>query len=523
MNRRAFVTASAGALLAPRSARGADANITVLINEPIGTISPMVHGHFVEHLGGVVYDGIWVGENSKIPNVAGLRKSLLDALKKIRAPLFRWPGGCFADSYNWRDGIGPSSQRPRRSNFWINRPSLDKAGNHPAKYDPNTFGTNEFMRFCREAGGAPYLAANVRSASPREFYEWVEYCNAPTGATTLSDQRGAPPFNVEYWGIGNESWGCGGNFTPEEYSAEFRKFTAWVPSFGVPLKLIPAGPNGADLDWSRGFFSSMARKGPRMLGRVWGWALHYYCRTSGNGQALDFTVDDYYELLAKANVMESLIAGHWAVMGEFDRERRVKLVVDEWGAWHRDGPDLPPHMLFGYNTTMRDALISAITLDTFHRHADKVAMANVAQLVNCIHSLFIAYEDRFWVSPNYHVFDMYKDHQNGQAIRAVFGAPSAPKSAPGLAGSASVNGKTLVITCSHAHHDKTHPVEISVPGAKIVSARADILAGDTMQAHNSMAEPDHVKLKPASATVSGSTIRLDLQPVSVALIVATLA
>jgi len=302
MNRRTFIAASAGALVAPRASQAAEASITVLTNEPIGTISPLLHGHFVEHLGGVVYDGIWVGENSKIPNIAGLRKSLVDALKKINAPVFRWPGGCFADSYDWKDGVGPRDKRPTRTNFWIRSLRKDTPDG-PSKYDPNTFGTNEFMRFCKEIGAEAYLAANVRGGTPRDFNEWVEYCNSPENSTTWARVRGGAPFNVQYWGIGNESWGCGGDFTPEEYSVEFRKFTSWVPAFGTPLRYIPAGPNSGDLNWSRGFFSSLNAKSPRLLSRVWGWALHYYCRTEGTGEALDFTTDQYYELLGKADRM----------------------------------------------------------------------------------------------------------------------------------------------------------------------------------------------------------------------------
>src|SRR5574338_502003 len=220
-----------------QSTHAADSRIEVLLGEEIGTISPNIYGHFAEHLGGVVYDGIWVGENSKVPNTGGIRTALVDALKRIKAPVIRWPGGCFADSYNWRDGVGPRAQRPKRTNFWANSGQI-RNGTGPATYDPNEFGTNEFMRFCQLAGGAPYFAANVRSGTPREFYEWVEYCNSPAGSTTLAQLRGGEPFNVQYWGIGNESWGCGGDFTGEEYSTEFRKFTSWVPGFGVPLKYI---------------------------------------------------------------------------------------------------------------------------------------------------------------------------------------------------------------------------------------------------------------------------------------------
>src|SRR5262249_27403970 len=228
-----------GMLLAPRRTRAADSRIEILVDEPIGKISPDVYGHFTEHIGGVVYDGIWVGEDSKIPNIGGIRTALVEHMRRLKPPVVRWPGGCFADSYNWRDGIGPRAQRPRRTNFWINDSFMQRAPDGPQKFDPNQFGTNEFARFCQLIGAQPYLADIVRSLTPRDFYEWVEYCNAPGGRTTLSDQRTAngdpEPFRVRYWGVGNESWGCGGNFTPEEYATEFRRFTAWVPDYGVRL------------------------------------------------------------------------------------------------------------------------------------------------------------------------------------------------------------------------------------------------------------------------------------------------
>src|SRR5271169_347768 len=200
---------------AAAQARTVDAHIEVLIDEPLGTISPNIYGHFTEDLGGVLYDGLWVGENSKIANVNGIRKSVIDHMRTIKAPVVRYPGGCFADSYDWRDGIGPRDQRPRRTNFWANDDPKQPADH---KYDPNQFGTNEFVQFCKLVGAEPYLAANVRSLPAEAFYRWVEYCNSPAGSTTLADQRAAfgsaEPYNVRYWGVGNESWGCGGNFTP---------------------------------------------------------------------------------------------------------------------------------------------------------------------------------------------------------------------------------------------------------------------------------------------------------------------
>lgn len=521
MNRRSFVSATAAALLAPRSGRAAQGSATVLLKEQIGTISPLVHGHFVEHLGGVVYDGIWVGEKSKIPNVAGIRKALIDDLRRIRAPLFRWPGGCFADSYDWRDGVGPREKRPKRLNFWAGVGMLAKLDNHPAKHEPNEFGTNEFMRFVQEVGGKPYIAANLRGMTAREFNDWVDYCNAPLGSTSWSEVRGTPPFNVEFWGIGNESWGCGGDFRPEEYAVEFRRFTSWVPGFGVPLKFIPAGPNGGDLNWSRGFFEALVRKSPGLLRRVWGWALHYYCGTTGG--PVEFSTEEYYELLGRAVRMEQLIRDHWAVMGEYDREHRVKFAIDEWGAWHKAGSEVAPHHLFGQIGTMRDAVIAGLTLDIFHRHADKVAMTCVAQLVNCIHSLFIAHEDKMLRTPNYHVFDLYKDHQNGTAVRAVFAGPLSAK-APRLDGSASLHEKEkrLVVTCTHADAAEPLAVDLRLDGAAAKSARGFVLAGKP-QDHNTFAEPERVQPRPLAVQASQSRLSFELPPCAVAAIHVDLA
>ena len=233
---------------APKAISSVDSRIEILIGESLGTISPDIYGHFTENLGGVIYDGMWVGENSKVPNIDGIRTKLIEEMRKIKAPVVRYPGGCFADSYDWRDGIGPADKRPRRTNFWSDGEESGAPTSH--KYDPNQFGTNEFVHFCKLIEAQPYLAANVRSLSAGEFYRWVEYCNSPAGATTLADIRAAAgyvePFNVRFWGVGNESWGCGGNFTPQEYASEFRRFTTWVPHYGQRLFFIASGPNVDD-------------------------------------------------------------------------------------------------------------------------------------------------------------------------------------------------------------------------------------------------------------------------------------
>ncbi|MDX2149619.1 MAG: alpha-L-arabinofuranosidase C-terminal domain-containing protein [Bryobacteraceae bacterium] len=537
MNRRQFLGAIPGAmLLAPRSARGAAGDVSVFLSEPVGTISPYQQGHFVEHLGGVVYDGVWVGEGSKIANIRGVRKALVDAMKPLGKTVVRWPGGCFADSYDWKDGVGPMAQRPRKPNFWMDAGRLRKVEmTHASRNDPNHFGTNEFMRFCRLVECEPYFAANVRSLTAKDFYDWIDYCNAPAGSSTLADKRAAggdkDPYKVRFWGVGNESWGCGGNMTAGEYSVEYRKFTAWVPRYGDQLSFIPSGPNGFDVKWTREFFQRMAEKGRGALRGVWGWAVHYYCGTTGKSST-DFTSDDAYQLLANANRMDQLIRLNWNIMAETDPEHRVKIAVDEWGAWHPDANALAPHHLFGSPQTMRDALVAGLTLDTFQRHADKVAMANVAQLVNCIQTLFLADGDQFCVTPTYHVFAMYKDHQNAQAVRAEFNAPlveytSADKPAKlvRLAGSASVMDKTLTVTAVNTSLTEALPAVVQLHGGTAKEARGEVLAAEDIHVHNNFKNRDAVKpgsLK-VEATDGGGAVRVTLPPMSVVKLQAMLA
>jgi alpha-N-arabinofuranosidase len=281
IGRREFLRSSlatASAFIAAKSlsplawSQSSDSRIEVLLNEPLGEISPNIYGHFTENLSGVVYDGIWIGANSKVPNINGIRKELVDEMRKIKSPVVRFPGGCFADSYDWRDGIGPADKRPRRTNFWNQGESPEAPASH--RYDPNEFGTNEFTHFCKLIGSQPYLAANLRSLPAEEFYRWVEYCNSPAGTTTLADTRAAAgfkePFNVRFWGVGNEAWGCGGNFTPQEYAAEFRRYTTWVPRYGQELSFIGSGPNVDDWSWTRGFFEEIVRQGRSQLRSVYG-------------------------------------------------------------------------------------------------------------------------------------------------------------------------------------------------------------------------------------------------------------
>lgn len=550
INRRLFVRNSAAAAAAlcflpkyrPAFAQSADARIDVIVDEILGTISPNIYGHFVENLSGVVYDGIWVGENSKVPNVNGIRKELVDEMVKIKPAVVRFPGGCFADSYDWRDGVGPVDKRPRRTNFWNGGEAPDAPASH--RYDPNHFGTNEFTHFCRLLGAEPYLAANVRSLPAQEFYRWVEYCNSAAGSTTLADERAAAgfkePFNVKYWGVGNESWGCGGNFTPQEYATEFRRFTTWVPEYGLKLNYIASGPDAANWAWTHGFLEGLLRKGKGQLHNVYGLALHHYAwnlsrgRTQdwneGKGDAVKFDPVDWYELLREGQRMEDLILGHWQVMSEQDPEHLIKLVVDEWGPWYRPGSEATPADQLEQMPTLRDAVFSGMTLDIFNRHPEKVAMANCAQLINCLNSLYLAHENRFVVTPVGHVFAMYAAHQGGQSVRTEFAAPTIhydrdakPATFWGLHGSASLHSKELVLSAVNPNVKDALEAQILTRGARVNSARATVLTAPDIHAHNTFDQKQAVVPQTKDVQVKGGAVAFTFPPASVVSLRLTLA
>jgi alpha-N-arabinofuranosidase len=539
LQRRGFLKIGGAAGLAALAGRhlgiaatAVDSHIEVLVEEPIATISPRIYGHFTEHIGAVIYDGVWVGKNSSIPNTGGIRQALIDKLHEIHAPVIRWPGGCFADSYDWRDGVG--SDRPRRTNFWVDDfdPSL-LSSKAAALYEPNTFGTDEFLRFCKLAGAEPYVAANVRSLSSLEFDHWVEYCNSPAGSTSLADLRAkggsVEPYNVKLWGIGNESWGCGGDFTPQDYATEFRRFTAWVPHYGLPLEYVASGPSDDDLNWTRGFFEKTFSMGDHKLSH---WSIHHYAWnlsrgksndwTAAKGDALQFDLVDWYEIFKQGYLVESIIEDQWAAIGEYDHEHTIKLVIDEYGPWYKKGTESSPLALLGQQVTMRDALFTAFTLDVFNRHADKVSIAACAQLINNLNALFLAHEDKFVVTPNFHVFAMYAAHQGAQALRTQFSSPEARymrdgKAATfwGLNGSASLKNKTLTLTVVNADASGPRETEIVLRGANVDTASAHVLSSADIHAHNSF-EPSQIA-SPVEAQVqnAGSTLHFTFPAASV--------
>lgn len=488
------------------------ATIDILLDEPIATIDPNIYGHFAEHLGECIYDGVWSGEGEAGHLVAGV----VEALRRVRPPVLRWPGGCFADDYHWQDGIGPVASRPRRINIHWGE-----------VVESNEFGTHEFVRLCRALGAAPYFCGNVGSGSPRELRDWVEYCNFPDGTTwsALRAANGDPePFNIHYWGVGNESWGCGGNFTPEEYAAHYRQFSTYLRDFGGESPyLIACGPNRNDHDWTERFFTKLSEK--RGFGRIDGYAPHYYTnnRDARAGTATEYTDDQWYSLLAQATEIETLIVEQRAIMDRFDPERRIGMIIDEWGTWHPPTPGRNPRFLWQQNT-LRDALVAALSLDIFGRHANTVTMANIAQTVNVLQALLLTEGDQVITTPTYHVYDLYQPHQGAQALRVAidtpmigFTAPDGSGSLAGLAGSASLRERTVTFTVVNTQIGAPAEATIALRGGAVSGAIEEIiLTHDDIHAHNTFDAPETVTLgAPRSIAASGTSFTHTFAPQSV--------
>ena len=466
--------------------------VTVDFTHSKGTINRNIYGHFSEHIGGVFYDGLWVGENSGIENIRGFRKALVESFKKINPPALRWPGGCFAETYDWRDGIGPRENRPVRVNWWYS---------HDKRLEPNQVGTHEFMDLCALVGAEPYVAANMTSVTPLHIRNWVEYCNFPKGSTTFAkerEQNGSPePFNVRYWGIGNENWGGGGQMTPEDCAREFIRFSTVINSLNKGnLKFIMCGANGHDVEWTRRLMQEYASRKWHEAA-AYGMSVHYYCGNAGNPVA--FTEEEWYQQLFQADYMQRVLDDHRAAMDEFDPDRKIGLIVDEWGCWHKDGSGPSKgYNLFEQQSTMRDAVVAAMTLNMFNNRCDSVAMANVAQLCNNLHSLYLAGGDHFVETPNYFVFDMFKTHQDAKHLNTIVSAPVMEKEGRRpmqlLSASASQKDGLLTITLANLDVAKSQTVTLgSIGGDLSGEGTVTVLASPDPHDHNSFENPTKVK------------------------------
>ncbi len=493
------------------------ASITLMAREPKSSISPFLHGHFAEHLGELVYPGLWVGPDSQIPNLRGLRAGVVDALRELAPPVLRWPGGCFADAYHWRDGVGPREGRPSRV---TSRWGADEI-------ETNAFGTHEFMDLCREIGAEPWLAANVGSGSPREMAHWVEYCNFP-GGTTLSDARGkngdAKPFDVKFWGIGNENWDCGGKFSAADYAREYRRFESNFPRYQHqdPL-LIGCGPDGNNraeaARWTREFLEELenARR-PRLDG----WDAHFYTWNTGKnfGTATDFSLDEYYGLLQESLKIGDVIDQQRAILDASPIGREAQLIMGEWGIWHApEGDDVP---LLYQSNTLRDAISAAMTLDLFHEKSDKLAVATLAQTVNVLQSLLQTRGDQTIVTPTYHVFSLYRDHRSGQLVPSNWESGEAG-GLPRLSGSASI--KKGVVTLTIVNTGARSPVEatVALPSLTIERASARQMSAPALSACNTFEDPETLQPQTVKVEAQGESLSIALPPASITAISIKLA
>jgi len=525
MNRRSFLRAatcvSAG-LMTTRTAFAADAEIEITLQESGPEISPNLYGHFIEHLGGVIYDGIWVGRNSKIANIDGIRKQFVDDMRSIGAPNLRWPGGCFADGYHWRDGIGDPAARPRTYNYW--QASMPPGYDHT---ETNQFGIHEFMHLCRLTGAEPYLAANMNSGSPGEFHDWVSYCNAPPGTVSLADQRAAngdkASFAIKWWGIGNESWGCGGDMNPGEYANLYRRFVTQYPAYDPKPFFVAVGPRGHqqdyDLGWTTGFLESMYTGGHRS--RVDGLSIHYYTDFRRTKERVaTFDAGGWFDVIREGARVETVIEKHWEILSKYDPEHRIKFVIDEWGVWYPKGEEIAPNYLLSQPLTLRDALHTAVTLDIFNRNADKVTMANVAQTINCIHSLFLAKGDQYVRTPVYSVFEMYRGHMGARLAQMQIhcdelkvpsrnGAGGSATIAH-LSGSASLKDKTLTVTLTNPSLDAPLTTQIHLTSGNVTEGKGTVLTHSEMTAGNTFDRPDKVRPAALPINVRGNGISVTI-------------
>lgn len=472
--------------------------ITLYINEKKtkGHIYPEVYGHFSEHLGRCIYEGLYVGEASEIPNVNGMRKDVVEALKEMKVPVLRWPGGCFADEYHWKDGIGPKEKRKKMVNtHW------------GGVVEDNSFGTHEFFELCKQLGCKTYINGNVGSGTVQEMSEWVEYMTFD-GVSPMAELRKKngqeKPWKVDYFGVGNENWGCGGNMTPEYYGNLYRRYQTYVRQYDekTPLQKICCGANSGDYFWTEGVLKTCFDNAPEQLhGFMNGLSLHYYTVPGDwqkKGSATDFDENDWYLTLKKAAHMEELIKRHGAIMDQYDPEKKIGMMIDEWGAWFDVEPGTNPGFLYQQNT-MRDALVAGLTLDIFNQNCDRVKMACIAQMVNVLQSVILTEGPKMVLTPTYHVFHMYQHHQDSDLVEShaegnrMIG--TGENKVPHISQSVSVSkeGSVNLTVCNLSATDAE---EIQAAFATLTPAKAEacILTGNRND-YNSFEEPEKVARK----------------------------
>lgn len=478
------------------------------------TINKNIYGHFAEHLGHCIYGGFYVGDNNKkIPNKNGIRLDIIDALKKLKVPVLRWPGGCFADTYHWKDGIGPKNQRPSMLNLWWGNVKED-----------NSFGTNEFLNMCEVLGAEPYLSGNVGSGTPQELADWLKYTTHPAGSSPMPELRAKNgrqnPWKVRLWGLGNEAWGCGGNMTVDHYADVYRQYatfmTDWNNSDG--LYRIASGASDDDYNWTEVLMQKLPTKMFDALG------LHHYAVIDWNkkGSSTEFTEGEYFTTMQRALFMEELVTKHSAIMDKYDPKKKKSLSVDEWGGWYDVVKGTNEAFLFQQNT-MRDAMIAGTTLNTFNNHCDRVKMANLAQIINVLQAVILTNEEKLVLTPTYHVMEMYNVHQNAVMLPLKVNSNNYQfdgKRLPAISASASRDKNGAIhISVTNIDASKEQKISISLGDIKTTSSSARILKSAKLQDYNSFEKPKNiVPTAFNNYKISGNELEITLPAFSVAVI-----
>jgi alpha-N-arabinofuranosidase len=484
------------------------ATISVRTDEGTQIIPKEIYGHFSEHLGTLIYGGLWVGENSTIPNTSGYRSDVLGALKALKIPVLRWPGGCFADEYHWMDGIGPRESRPKLVNtHW------------GGTVEDNSFGTHEFLNLCELLGTEPYVSVNVGSGTVEETYKWVEYMtsDADSPMANLRRKNGRQePWKVKYLGLGNESWGCGGNMRPEYYADVYRQFATFARNFGGNrLYKVAVGPNGDDYNWMEVL---MRQAGNRMNGV----SLHYYTVNDWNrkGSATVFDKDNYYYILAKTRYMDEMLQKYTAIMDRYDPQKRVDLIVDEWGTWWDEEPGTVRGHLYQQNT-MRDAMVASINFDIFHKYTDRVKMANIAQIVNVLQAMILTnMKGEMILTPTYHVFRMYNVHQDATWLPTDVSCDwmdGGDRPIPLVSATASKDAAGVIhLSISNVDADNAQTITINLPGVNARSATGEILTSGSVNDHNTFENPEKVKPVPFNeARIERGVLKITMPAASI--------
>jgi alpha-N-arabinofuranosidase len=460
--------------------------LTIDANKPGARIDPNLYGQFMEHLGRNVYEGIWVGENSTIPNTRGYRNDVLAALKKLEVPVLRWPGGCFADEYHWRDGIGERAKRPHRVNtFW------------GGVIEPNEFGTHEFFELAEMLGAKTYLAVNVGSGTVEEMSQWVEYITSPSQSTLANERRKNgrdQPWKLDYIGVGNEPWGCGGDMRAGYYADEYKKYALNIktPKDNTPIE-IASGAYGEQYDWTE----VLMKEAGKHMGAL---SFHQYTLPTGKwdvkGPSLSFNEYEWAMTLRAGLKMDEYVTKHSAVMDKHDPEKKIGLYVDEWGAWYDVEPGTNPGFLFQQNT-MRDAVLAGLNLNIFQKHADRVRMTNIAQMINVLQAMILTDKEKMLLTPTYHVFEMYKPFKNATLLATGLTTPdykSGDISIPAVSVSAARRGDgTVLIALVNTDPSKPARVTAKIAGQSPKTIKARVLTTDAMNAHNTFERPDAVQ------------------------------